>query len=160
VKENKQSISARDPEELSEQEIKILLTEYEQANDFYRHHDIMGWTMATIFIPASFAILAYAATIEKHYLPLSIASVAILLVWIGMFLRMSDYTTPRRTRIYELEGKLGMSHHVGVADFLKTQRETGSIITRIRLSILTVHKLKWILLAGLLTAWLTLILEV
>jgi len=146
-------------EELSEREVKIWLNEYKQANDFYRHHDIMGWAMAIIFIPASFAILAHAATIEKHYLPLSIVSVTILLVWIGMFLRMSDYTKPRQTRIFEIEHQLHMDHHLRVDNFLKAQRKIGSIITQIRLTVLKIHELKWILLAGLIIAWLVLIFE-
>ena len=81
---------------LSNNEIKVKLTEYEQANEFYRHHDVMAWQIGAIFITASFLLLAYAADIGKHHLPLAIASILLQLTWIGMFTRMSDYTKIRK----------------------------------------------------------------
>jgi len=42
---------------LSNNEIKVKLTEYEQANEFYRHHDVMAWQIGAIFITASFLLL-------------------------------------------------------------------------------------------------------
>lgn len=132
-------------------EREILLKEYEAANEFYRHHDIMGWTILNIFVTTSYVLLGSYVYLERDLIPLAIASLSSNLVGIGMFLRMSDYTRPRQIRIFRIEKLLGMDHHRFVDREL--HRKDIGLVRRIRHRVITVHRLKWIQLLGLVLAW-------
>lgn len=137
---------------MSEKEIAIFQLEYQQANEWLRHHDRMTWIMGTIFIPISFALLAYAASIEKHYFSLAIASIAIMSLWIGMITRLHDYIKIRFKRIFEIERALNMDHHIKIDNFDNVWKKYP-YWKRLRYSLIRIHKVKWLLLLALIVAW-------
>lgn len=102
---------------LNEKRIDILLNEYQELNNWYRHNNIMAWTMGTILIPLSLGIFAY--TIQNlsnrtiiDLILLTIASIGVLVIWVLMFERMSFYTKIRQGRIKYIEEVLGMENHL------------------------------------------------
>ena len=103
--------------DLSGDDIKVLLVEYQEINNFYRHHDTMAWTMGSILIPLSLGIFALSVqnlkTIPIEAMILTaIISVGLLIIWGAMFQRMSFYTQIRKPRLYEIESLLGMKNHL------------------------------------------------
>jgi hypothetical protein len=142
---------------MTDAEREVYLSEYNAANEFYRHHDIMGWTILNIFMTSSYVLLGSYVYLERELLPLAVASIGADLVGIGMFLRMSDYNNPRRTRIFQLEELLGMDHHRFVNREL--HRTDIGLVEQFRHRYITVHKLKWMQLFGLILAWVLLTLR-
>jgi hypothetical protein len=111
----------------------------------------MGWTILNIFMTTSYLLLSTYVYLNRDLLALTIASITADLVGIGMFLRMSDYTRPRQERIYQIEKTLGMNHHCFVNQELL--RKDVSLFLRFRHRYITIHKLKWVQLLGLVSAW-------
>lgn len=147
---------------LTREEIANLQLEYQQANESWRHGVHIAWTMGTIFIPISFGILAYAATIGKHYLPLAIASVAILMTWVGMIERIRDFDEIRKLRIFKIEKMLKMDHHRRIyrwdRKLIKSWKKLPfykKLTNRrfIKYHLTRIHSLKWVLLGVLIGAW-------
>ena len=91
----------------------ILLGEYAQLNELYRHRGRMIWMMGSIFIPVALAILSYAVISSSgtDLLPLAICSLGILVVFRFLFERMRYFARVYQTRIKEIEKTLGMDTH-------------------------------------------------
>jgi len=139
---------------LTKAQREIFLKEYEAANEFYRHHDVMGWTILNIFVPASYALLGSYVYLQRDFVPLAIASLTTNMVGIGMFLRMSDYTKTRQTRIFQIEELLGMNHHRMINRELR--RKDIPLLRLLRYKFVTIHRLKWFQFCALLVAWILL----
>ena len=96
---------------------KVLIAEYQEINNWYRHNNTMAWTMGTILIPLSLGILAFTIQNFKErtvieLLFIAIASQGVLIIWALMFERMSFYTKIRKPRLNYLEEILGMENHL------------------------------------------------
>ena len=92
---------------------EILLAEYAQLNELYRHRGRMIWMMGSIFIPVALAILSYAviSSPKANLLPLAICSVGMLGIFRLLVGRMSYFPKVYQTRIRDIEKTLGMDTH-------------------------------------------------
>jgi hypothetical protein len=118
---------------LSEDNIKILLVEYQEINNFYKHNDTMAWTMGSILIPLSLGIFAFSVqnfkTIPIEAIILTaLISVGLLIIWGSMFERMSFYTQIRKPRLHEIESLLGMKNHLSFEIYSDMDKRRLSLI--------------------------------
>jgi len=97
---------------LSTDEINVLLRAYEVLNEYDRHWDTMAWTMGSILIPVSLAILAAAVTTLSK-IPilvlstLATVSIIILISWWFYFYRMNVFQWQIRPKIEIIADLLG-----------------------------------------------------
>jgi hypothetical protein len=90
----------------------ILLTEYCQLNELYRQRDTTTWVMATIFIPATVAILGFAARYcHTQSGPLAIASLGMFAIFRLLVERTRYYSRLNECRMKKIERKLKMEMH-------------------------------------------------
>ena len=97
--------------------IIVLLAEYEQVSEFIRHYNVMLWTIASIFLPFSWASLYFAITVGKqYYAPLCIGSIGLAVLWIFIYERWNLYRRTGFIQLHKLENRLSLDFHHRVTE--------------------------------------------
>lgn len=97
-------------------ELKVLLTEYRVCQMNKDHYDGVRWTMASIFIGASFALLGFSFTEDivgdKNAVSfMALFSLAMFLIWVAYNQHTQPWIHTSNDRQHEIEQRLQKSNY-------------------------------------------------
>ncbi len=134
----------------SNKKLQAYLVEYNQGNEMVRHFDKIEWTIGSIFIPVSFALLGVSFTepviqfSPTSLIVLCVASFSLYGVFLGVDVRYSWFSSVAFERLRATEEELGIQLHT-----LIHNRDHQQPMRQVR----TIRFLAWLVFVFLVFAW-------
>jgi hypothetical protein len=124
---------------------EILLREYEEIGQCWRHDDQVASQLTAILLPLAVGafVLPFAYP-SLARLPVALGGTLMMLFWLLYYLRLQPRFALRFKRAKEIEHLLGFNHHTRF-DEPGLQTRTPSI-TQLRITIFVIYCLVWIVL--------------
>jgi len=113
--------------QVSDAEKQYLLTEYQAAQEMACHYDKMNWTIGTILIAATFAMVGLVGDKFHMYPSLAGLSFVSLGIWRLYYERHKKIQDVKWERLQEIEKILGLRQHIAVREADKNGMARGLI---------------------------------
>jgi hypothetical protein len=124
---------------------EILLREYEEIGECWRHDDQVASQLTAMLFPLAVGafVLPFAYP-SLARLPVALGGTLMMLFWLLYYLRLQPRFALRFKRAKEIEHLLGLNHHTQFDEpGLKTRAPS---ITQLRMAIFVIYCLVWVVL--------------
>lgn len=120
--------------------------EYTEIGEWSRADDSIIYQATAVLLPLAFGAIPVALQFPVGRYGLAVFSLTLYLYWLLISTRLSWYSSVRLARARELEGRVGLQHHVRL-------EKPPAPFDKALGSQLSIRRIRWWLLAALALAW-------